>query len=148
MRKPIITFNLTFFKKKSKKFQLLRHYNYNFINEYQFSPSNNSPLLFLGNERRYLDRKEKKHYYIRLKSMLFMCVCFGSRVRAETRDEARSRVVCVDDVIEEERIMCEFGGSEDDGRLLSSVDERAGKFIEEFYAQMRMQTQESSTLTS
>ncbi|XP_074274882.1 uncharacterized protein LOC141598941 [Silene latifolia] len=138
MKKPI-TLNLTFFNKnskKAKKFQLLKHYNYGFIQEYQFSPSN-SPLI-LRHKRRYsanLGRKETKGRDFQ--SMLFMCKCFGGGFRAEARDDVYSMENC--HVIEEELEMCELGVSEDG---LSSVDEKADEFIQKFYAQMRMQSHE------
>ncbi|XP_021749184.1 uncharacterized protein LOC110714935 [Chenopodium quinoa] len=151
LRNPI-SFDEIFFKKKSGKFKFYRHYNYRFIQEYQFSPSNDTPLIFTNKKEYFSNVRRNKNG---LQSMLFMCLCLG-KFGVEERDEVYSSMEFLPPIEygvtssrsgeEEEEEMLEIGDGE--YGLLSSVDERAEKFIEKFYAQMKMQGQESSNTVS
>ncbi|KAJ0037814.1 hypothetical protein Pint_22015 [Pistacia integerrima] len=143
MRKPI-TAKLVFLKKtrKLKRFKLLRHYNNRFLEEYEFSSASSTPLIHY----------QKKHFLKNssngggrlgdVYSMLSLCRCFGigglksegvdyslamETLPAITRDqfvEPAVRVMELDDNVKEEE---------------DSVDQRAERFIQWFYQEMRMQ---------
>ncbi|XP_010681498.2 uncharacterized protein LOC104896448 [Beta vulgaris subsp. vulgaris] len=149
MRKPI-SLNLIFFKKKSgiiAKFKFHRHYNYGFIRECRFSASG-TRLIFPRKKQYYsTERKNRKN----LHSLLVMCTCLG-KFGVEEREEVYSSMEVLPPVKngitsckEEEMEMLEIGSGEFG---VSSVDERAERFIQKFYAQMRMQNQEASDTTS
>ncbi|KAL2905173.1 putative 25 kDa protein [Bienertia sinuspersici] len=141
MRK-YITLSLISSKRKSGRFNLYRQYNYGFIQEYQFSPLN-TPLMFTR-KKQYLSYRKKT------RNILFMCMCLGnsdvqekeeiysSQSSMELMPPIRKGIISGD---EEEQEMLEI--AKDEYGLLS-VDERAERFIEKFYAQMRMQCQNSS----
>ncbi|KAJ4851476.1 hypothetical protein Tsubulata_031148 [Turnera subulata] len=139
IRKPIIP-KLVFLKKarKIKRFRLLKHYNYGFLEEYEFSPSS-SPLIHF----------QKKHFKKtsnteRMYSMLFLCRCLGGlRAGGGGGDELGYRL-SMDSL---PAIAMEYSSDDheplDSGNGEDSVDQRAERFIERFYQQMRMQRQES-----
>ncbi|GMI75538.1 hypothetical protein like AT1G68350 [Hibiscus trionum] len=133
---PISIHKLVFLKKsrRMKRFKLLKHYNYGFLGEYQFDSPSSTPLIHYYNPKHELGTTSIRDIY----SMLFWCKCFGS-LKDEAREEADQLqpapmalpILAVE--MEEEE------GDEDS----DSVDERAERFIENFYAQMRLQRQES-----
>uniref|UniRef100_A0A5B7BHT9 Cotton fiber protein n=1 Tax=Davidia involucrata TaxID=16924 RepID=A0A5B7BHT9_DAVIN len=139
MRKPIIP-KLIFLKKSSnklKKFKLLKHYNYGYLQEYQFSPSS-TPLIHYYHRQPF-----KKSSYRDMFSMFFLCRCLG-RLRSAEGGEGdyplplEGLPAIEDEVARELSELSGYSSHEED-----SVDERADRFIERFYEEMRMQRQES-----
>ncbi|MCD7463041.1 hypothetical protein HAX54_049842 [Datura stramonium] len=127
-----------------KKFRLLKHYNYGYVQEYEFSPSN-TPLLQYHNRKNSL-RKERS--YRDICSVFFISRCLGME-KGEGEEKRRRRPVLelegqalasMEDVRELSEAS-DFGGEEDDDN--HSVDERAEKFIEKFYEEIKLQRQES-----
>ncbi|GAB4840316.1 hypothetical protein Ancab_021083 [Ancistrocladus abbreviatus] len=136
MRKPV-NLNLIFMKKSARrveKLKLLRHYNYGFIQEYQFTPSS-TPLSFY-NRKQFRERRKR----LDMHSVLLMCSClgrFGGEVGEDGYSMAMEALPGIEDAMilstemgVEEVIVSDSAG-EDDG----SVDERAERFIENFYEQ-------------
>ncbi|XP_059288992.1 uncharacterized protein LOC132042483 [Lycium ferocissimum] len=134
MKKPIIPRLISLKKaKKMKKFSLLKHYNYGYVQEYEFSPSN-TPLL------QYYSRKKsltKQRSYKDVCSVLFISKCLGM---ANDGEEKRKYPVLAS--MEDVRQFSDFGEEDDDDDDYS-VDERADKFIEKFYEDIKLQRQES-----
>lgn len=130
MRKPL---------KKVKKFSLLKHYSYGYIQEYQFSPSNTSLIHYYNRKKSF----SKQRSYRDICSVFFISRCLGM---AKCEGEEKKRRY---PVLELERLgsMEEFadfhGGDDDDDDDDDSVDERAEKFIERFYQEIKLQRQES-----
>ncbi|KAH7516508.1 hypothetical protein FEM48_Zijuj10G0142600 [Ziziphus jujuba var. spinosa] len=137
MRKPIIS-KLILFKKsrKLKKFKLMRHYNYGFLTEYQFSPSN-SPLIQYR-RKPVLQYNGLQQVY----SMLFHCRCLGSLRDGggggDIGDCSLQALPAMEDDIRKQGALLEPLGWEDED---DSIDLKAERFIERFYEQMRMQRQ-------
>ncbi|KAL6193082.1 hypothetical protein ACLB2K_034166 [Fragaria x ananassa] len=118
----------------------MEHYNYGFLGEYEFSPSN-TPLI------RY-PRKQftKKRGSRDLESLFFLCKCWGSLRVLEGEDRGDFGV---------EALPASTTDTEDANALAlvepsldwesdeASIDMRAQMFIERFYEDMRMQRQES-----
>ncbi|XP_011022325.1 PREDICTED: uncharacterized protein LOC105124140 [Populus euphratica] len=133
MRKPIIS-KLIFLKKSRnlKRFKRLEHHNYGFLEEYEFSPSS-TPLIHY-HEKQYKSRS----YRDNLHSMFFHCRCLGGlkagvevleyRLSMDTPPATIANGECLEpsDFIDEE----------------DSVDQRAERFIERFYQEIRLQRQE------
>ncbi|XP_057962142.1 uncharacterized protein LOC131153711 [Malania oleifera] len=146
MSKPIAP-NLCFLKKsrRARKFKLLKHYNYGFLQEYQFSPSNSAPL-FQHRRKALFDKRNGKDSY-----SLFFCLsrCFwGSRAGWGDGGCALELDTAVLPAIENGAVNfareyspepLDSGDEEDD----SNVDQRAERFIERFYEEMRKQSRES-----
>ncbi|XAR52424.1 hypothetical protein NMG60_11020505 [Bertholletia excelsa] len=134
MKRPIIP-KLIFLKKSSrvKKFKLLEHdISYGYFQEYQFSPSS-TPLIH--NYRKPLNKRKYADFY----SVLFMCKCLGRLGDGGGHVEYPLEVFPAAEVaVSRELSALSDCGSEDD-----SVDERAERFIERFYEEMRMQRRES-----
>ncbi|XP_059659176.1 uncharacterized protein LOC132305564 [Cornus florida] len=131
MRKPIIP-KLIFIKKSTsrlKKFKLLKHYNNGYIQEYQFSPSN-TPLIHYYHSQQPIKKKSNRDIY----SMFFLCRCLGD---VESPLETLPG-------IEDEVLTRELSEFSDSGGEEDSVDEKAERFIERFYEEMRKQRQEST----
>ncbi|XWS63539.1 hypothetical protein CRYUN_Cryun06bG0107600 [Craigia yunnanensis] len=129
MKKPMIQ-KLIFLKKsrKLKRYKLLKHYNYGFLGEYQFDSPSSTPLIH------YYNRKGLENRSIQdIDSVLIWCKCFGC-LKAQVRGEADYRLALQDDL--PAAIGRELDLEED------SVDERPERFIERFYAEMRLQKQE------
>ncbi|XP_077242875.1 cotton fiber protein [Tasmannia lanceolata] len=118
--------NLLFFK-KARKLKKLKHYNYAFIEEYQFSPSS-TPLF---------QHYRKKRSSIGLYSMFLLCNCSGS-LKSEGVEVYYSDSPRIGDAIQREPEPLDSSSNEGD-----SVDKRADKFIARFYEEMRIQRQES-----
>ncbi|KAL3510758.1 hypothetical protein ACH5RR_030159 [Cinchona calisaya] len=140
MRKSISISGLISLKKsrKIKKLMLLKHYNNGYIQEYQFSPSS-SPFLH------YHYRKPiKKRRYKDLYSIFFIGKCLGM-IKAEKEYRGYpaelKNLPSIENTFARELYheTSELSGEEDDEY---SIDERAEKFIERFYEEMRMQKQE------
>ncbi|GMH01912.1 hypothetical protein Nepgr_003751 [Nepenthes gracilis] len=136
MRKPF-SLNLVLLQKsrRVKKFKLLRHYEYRFVQEYQFSTSNTLPNVY--HRKKLNDRKKNRAIH----SMLLFFVCLGS-FACQAREEGYSMgaLPAAENAIilsREDVEIYESGGEE------GSVDERAERFIEKFYEQMRLQRLES-----
>ncbi|XP_008812772.2 uncharacterized protein LOC103723594 [Phoenix dactylifera] len=125
MKKPISRKLLVF--KRSTRFKLLKHYNYAFIGEYEFSPSS-TPLL--RHPRSPL--KKKSCFFLSL-------LCGGNGTESIAGggigDEWEIPAAFVDGAEQEPSELLE-SGEEDDS---SSVDQKAEKFIERFYQEMRIQ---------
>lgn len=135
MRKPIIP-KLIFLKKarRLKKFKLLKHYKYGFLEEYQFSASS-TPLI--DYHRNHFKSRRLRDIY----SMFFLCRCLGG-LRAEKGD-ADYRLEALPLPAIEDAIAGQFLEPFDSGDEEDSVDQRAERFIRRFYEEMRMQRQES-----
>ncbi|KAI5579753.1 hypothetical protein POPTR_008G122700v4 [Populus trichocarpa] len=134
MRKPIIS-KLIFLKKsrKLKRFKPLKHHNYGFLEEYEFSPSSTPLIHYHG--KQYKSRSYRDNLY----SMFFHCRCLGSlkagvgevleyRLSMDTLPATVANGECLEpsDLVDEE----------------DSVDQRAERFIERFYQEIRLQRQE------
>ncbi|XP_022878735.1 uncharacterized protein LOC111396554 [Olea europaea var. sylvestris] len=134
MREPIIPTFISL--KKTRKFKLPNHYNYRYIKAYEFSPSD-TPLI-------QFHRKSKKRKILKnFSSIIFISKCLGMLTAAE--EEGRyplgieiETLPCHRDSVARELSLIPDSCSEDD-----SVDERAEKFIQKFYEEMRRQRQES-----
>ncbi|XP_019164617.1 PREDICTED: uncharacterized protein LOC109160828 [Ipomoea nil] len=126
MRRPIIARLKLSLKnsRKLKRIKLNKHYNYGYIQEYEYSPSN-TPLIQLNYYPRMSLKKQDP--------MFFISRCLGGLVRGEREDE--NRPVFDSGLME---ALPDSGGDED-----NSIDERAEEFIERFYEEMRLQRQES-----
>ncbi|KAJ0094611.1 hypothetical protein Patl1_15051 [Pistacia atlantica] len=129
MRKPIIA-KLVFLKKtrKLKRFKLLRHYNNHFLEEYEFSSASSTPLIHY----------QKKHFLKNSSNRRrppWRCFDYSFAMEtlpAITRDqfvEPAVRVMELDDNVKEEE---------------DSVDQRAERFIQWFYQEMRMQRHDAA----
>ncbi|KAJ0962702.1 hypothetical protein J5N97_027824 [Dioscorea zingiberensis] len=124
VRKPIGR-ELRLFK-KAKSFRLLKHYNFAYIGEYEFSPSS-TPLF---HHRRTMDIKKR--------SLRFFCfLCGGAGISESSALENLS--LTAEKLGSETPEPLELGGEDED----DSVDTRAEKFIEMFYQEMRIQRQDS-----
>ncbi|GLU04720.1 hypothetical protein SLE2022_218550 [Rubroshorea leprosula] len=134
LRKPFIP-KLIFLKKSSKlkRFKLLRHYNYRFKEDYEFSPSS-TPLIY------YRTPRFRSGSSRDMLSMPFLCRCFGGvKGRGEDADYALSWDWDALPPIPGELLEPSDKEEEDE----DSVDQRAEKFIQRFYEEIRMQKQES-----
>ncbi|CAK7326609.1 unnamed protein product [Dovyalis caffra] len=137
IRKPIIP-KLIFLRKsrKLKKFKRLKHYSYGFLEEYVFSPSS-TPLIHYP-KKQFKLRSCKDNIY----SMLFLCRCLGG-LKAEGGEVkyrlSMDRTLPAATVSNGEYLEpLDYLVEEED-----SVDQRAERFIERFYQEMRLQRQES-----
>ncbi|KAB2064721.1 hypothetical protein ES319_A09G040700v1 [Gossypium barbadense] len=135
MKKPMVH-KLIFLKKsrKLKSFKLLKHYNHGFLGEYQFDSPSSTPLIHYYNKKHEVGNTD-------IYSMLFWCKCFGC-LKAQARGEEDCGLALEADhlsvVVPPMALTGEIDIEDDD-----SVDERAERFIQNFYAQMRLQRQES-----
>ncbi|TKY50851.1 hypothetical protein E2542_SST22357 [Spatholobus suberectus] len=129
LRKPVIPKLILFLKtfRKREEFKLHRHYNYG---EYQFSTSS-TPLI----NNRYHRNQFKNRGRRGLCSFLYLYWCLGN-LKVEGGGECQLspfEIEVAEDLFGET-------GSGDEGE---SVDQKAERFIQSFYQQMRMQRQES-----
>ncbi|EEF35369.1 uncharacterized protein LOC8260382 [Ricinus communis] len=145
MRKPVIPKLILFLKKSRKlkrsKFLLLDEYrnrnNYGFLHDYEFSPSSTPPLLF--HCRKKMQFKKYGSYKDSIYSMFFMCRCSGGlkggevALPLETVVPSASAIIHAGDYLQPLDLWDEE----------ESVDQKAERFIERFYQEMRMQRQES-----
>uniref|UniRef100_A0A7C8YMS1 Uncharacterized protein n=1 Tax=Opuntia streptacantha TaxID=393608 RepID=A0A7C8YMS1_OPUST len=136
MRKPV---------RGAKNFHLLSHYKrYGFIQEYQFSPSG-TPLFQI--------RHRKKRDLYSLLRLVFVCLRGGFENRVRSSEvyfqnssmemEATHAIEYAVEEEEEEEVEEEM---ENEDGYESSVDERAQRFIDKFYQQMKLQKLQSSSL--
>ncbi|KAG5005350.1 hypothetical protein JHK82_029374 [Glycine max] len=114
---------------KRQELKLLRHYDYG---EYQFSASS-TPLI-----HRYHRKEFKNRGHRGLCSFLYLCWCLGN-LKVEGSGECQ-----LAEGLPNGNFQIEDGfiGAEDEGEE-ESVDEKAERFIESFYQQIRMQRQKS-----
>ncbi|KAL5726083.1 hypothetical protein ACHQM5_009154 [Ranunculus cassubicifolius] len=145
-----MSMKLVFLKKtgKLKKLKLLKHYNYRFIKEYEFSPS--STPLFHHYRSSFKKRIHHQHNHrdhdIR-SALLQMCSCWGSfRVEGGEYEEEKElhnyslqALPSVEDDIGNELSLELVNSSEED----YSIDQKAEMFIKRFYEEMRVQRQEN-----
>ncbi|KAJ6721162.1 hypothetical protein OIU85_024274 [Salix viminalis] len=139
MRKPAIA-KLILIKKsrKLKRFKLLKHYSYGFREEYEFSPPS-TPLIHDYPRKQFRLRSYKDNIY----TVLFLCRCLGG-LKADRTGEGQYRL-SMDSTLPAATISAgdfleplDYLVDEED-----SVDQRAERFIERFYQDMRLQRQES-----
>lgn len=130
--KPIIPLKKSSWK--MKKSMLLRHnYNYGYVKEYEFSPSN-SPFIQNYYYRRNPILKKKGH----IGNLLFLGKCLGRKKNYPLEVKV---LPCIENtLIGRGYVSSEFSEEEADD---DSIDERAEKFIEKFYEDMRLQRQHS-----
>ncbi|KAJ6910656.1 hypothetical protein NC652_021344 [Populus alba x Populus x berolinensis] len=135
MRKPIIS-KLIFLKKsrKLKRFKPLKHYNYGFLEEYEFSPSSTPLIHYRGKQY-----KSTRSYRDNLYSMFFHCRCLGGLKAGvgEVLEYRLSMDTLPATVANGECLEPSYLVDEED-----SVDQRAERFIERFYQEIRLQRQE------
>lgn len=131
-KKPIARRLLLF--NKTKRFKLLRHYNYAYIGEYEFSPSN-TPLFHHYHRDSSALVKKKKRRHTRILSLL--CGGGGGDTAASAEAEALHDDAGRDTLLFDE-VLSEWGEEDD-----FSVDGRAERFIEKFYEEKRIERQES-----
>lgn len=146
LRKPVIP-RLVFLKKsrKMKRFRLLKHHNHQLMEEYEFSPSS-SPLLSFKRKDSHLQIKRRRRDVHAM--VVFFGRCFGGgglrgrrrRREAELCSLAMEIVPRSGDVAGKilQPLDSVDGGDEED-----SIDQRAERFIQRFYQDMRLQRQES-----
>ncbi|OIT20928.1 PREDICTED: uncharacterized protein LOC109219546 [Nicotiana attenuata] len=137
MKNPIIP-RLVSLKRarKMKKFSLLKHYNYGYVQEYQFSPSN-TPLLQYHRKKSL----KKQRSYRDFCSVFYISKCLGL-MNGQGEEKMRYPVLELEGLASMEdavvaREFSEFSEGDD------FIDERAEKFIQRFYEEMRLQRQES-----
>ncbi|KFK41249.1 hypothetical protein AALP_AA2G104800 [Arabis alpina] len=114
-------------RRSTKRVKLLQQYNYKFLQEYQFSPTNTSIIRYRSKKIR-ISRSSLRRIY----GLLFLSHCIG-----RSNDEP---LHCLHQVASPamELIPQPFDYfSEDD-----SIDMKAERFIEKFYDEMRMQERE------
>ncbi|OIW12925.1 hypothetical protein TanjilG_15845 [Lupinus angustifolius] len=124
LRKPL--FSKLKKLRKHKELKLLRHYNYDFHGEYEFSPST-TPLIHY--QRTQFKNKREQD----MCSFFYLYWCLGN-LNAEEEYSTREAITVAP---------VEDGLLESWDEASESVDERAEKFIERFYMEMRMQRRES-----
>ncbi|KAG6765875.1 hypothetical protein POTOM_029933 [Populus tomentosa] len=123
MRKPVIS-KLIFLKKsrKLKRFKPLKHYNYGFLEEYEFSPSSTPLIHYRGKQY-----KSTRSYRDNLYSMFFHCRCLGGLKAGvgEVLEYRLSMDTLPATVANGECLEPSYLVDEED-----SVDQRAERFIE------------------
>ncbi|CAL0316417.1 unnamed protein product [Lupinus luteus] len=131
LRKPL--FSKLKKLRKHKELKLLKHYNYDFHGEYEFSPST-TPLIHY--QRTHFKNKRTHD----LCSFFYLYWCLG-KLKAE--DEYRTREAITAAPVKDGVSVVADGLLESWDEASESVDERAEKFIERFYKEIRMQRRES-----
>ena len=131
MRKPIIPKLISL--KKARRLKRFKHYNYGFLQDYQFSASS-TPLIHYHHRNHFKNRRLRDIY-----SMFFLCRCLGSFRDADCTLEALPSFPAFEDTIAARP----FLEQSDPGDEEDSVDQRAERFIQRFYEEIRMQRQES-----
>lgn len=143
-----ITRKLSFFKRRNK-YKLFRHYNYAYIGEYQFSPSD-TPLI---SQHRHHGGGFSKKRRSRILSLLCGGAIVGSMIETNL-DFEEFEPLPVSTLTEERRVIEEENSGEghelDNGEGREgeevddlSVDGRAERFIEKFYEEIRLERQQS-----
>jgi Cotton fibre expressed protein len=157
MSRKLIAQKLLLFKRNKKKYKLFRHYNYAYIGEYQFSPSN-TPLISHHHHHSGFSKKRRS----RILHLLCGGTGMGSMIETNLdfgeldltplpmlhKEPEESRVVEQlewngGDSVGGNGEQGELEGGEDDDDL--SVDRRAQRFIERFYEEIRLERQQSFT---
>ncbi|WOK97703.1 hypothetical protein Cni_G06411 [Canna indica] len=140
MKRPIAHKLLLLKRIKRRRFDHLRHHNYAFIAEYQFSPFSSPSPLFVPSH----PPQPRSNRFLSL-----LCGSDGGGASEEElemlspprrvlfRDELHTFSPEGDGTVE----LSENGDEEDEN---VSVDQRAERFIEKFYEQIRIQRQESA----
>lgn len=120
--------------KRSRKVSGPKSYRYQLLLDYEFSPSS-TPLTFYPlrglNRRRFRDIRDPLSY---------LCGCLGKATKSAAMDIDYGPLAlppAVGDAFLED-VVSESPYKEED-----SVDQRAERFIEKFYEEMRMQRRES-----
>ncbi|KVH96277.1 uncharacterized protein LOC112528798 [Cynara cardunculus var. scolymus] len=135
----IAKMRLVYLKKSTKlsKFRSLKHYNsYGCLQEHQFSPSS-TPLI------RFHHRKTNGGSVY----SVFFLSCFRGRHQGGVMmvDESYSLESAAIVEVERDGSELSYGYGEQEEDDDDSVDERAEKFIERFYEEMKKQRRESSS---
>ncbi|QCE08605.1 hypothetical protein DEO72_LG9g3634 [Vigna unguiculata] len=131
LRKPIFPKLLKRFK-KCQELKLLKHSDYG---DYQFSAST-TPLI-----PRYRRNQFKNSVQPGLCSFLYLFWCLGNfNVERSGERQLALEPFEIGDETSLAQDLFECGSGDDEGE---SVDQKAEKFIQNFYHQMRMQRQES-----
>ncbi|KAK7343412.1 hypothetical protein VNO77_12129 [Canavalia gladiata] len=125
LRKPIIS-KLKIWRRRSE-FKLLKHYNYRFHGEYQFSPSS-TPLIH--------HHRFKNRGHADLCSFFYLYWCLGN-LKVQGSEALPALAIEIEDGVVADDL---FGSGDDESE---SIDEKAERFIQRFYQEMRMQRQES-----
>ncbi|KAE9611769.1 hypothetical protein Lal_00011517 [Lupinus albus] len=131
LRKPLISKLKKL--RKHNELKLLRHYNYDFHGEYQFSPST-TPLIHYQLTH-FKNKREHQHSC----SFFYLYWCLGN-LKAEEEYSTREAITFAP--VEDAISFVANGLLESWDEASESVDERAEKFIERFYKEMRMQRRE------
>ncbi|OWM86306.1 uncharacterized protein LOC116210380 [Punica granatum] len=129
--KPIIP-RLILLKKSRKACR--KSYHYQFLQEYEFSPSS-TPLI--GYNTRELNRKRFRGI---TNSLFYLCGCLGEATTSPAMDGDYAPLAlppAIGDAFLGNTDFDSVDGEED------SVDQRAERFIENFYEEMRMQRRAS-----
>lgn len=136
LKKPVVPRLVAFREsRKHKKVSLLQHYGYGYIKEYQFSPSH-SPLIS------YKRKQYKKKSYKDLCSILYMYNCLGKFENDSKVDKMYTYSMDYHLEALSEKEVTEYADSCDEEEEEESVDEKADRFIERFYEEIRMQKKE------
>ncbi|KAK0574014.1 hypothetical protein LWI29_016993 [Acer saccharum] len=148
-RKPIIAklvlLKIRSRKKLKSKFKLLKDYNNNsnscrFLEEYQFSASS-TPLIDLQHKKQQLKSRIPQEFF-------FLSRCFGGLKSGRRRGGQKEYSLAMERYMHNGVAVGEQGASEpldlnQDDDDDDSVDQRAERFIEWFYQEMRLQRRES-----
>ncbi|KAJ4752692.1 Cytosolic phospholipase A2 [Rhynchospora pubera] len=139
--------------RRNKKYKLFRDYNYAYIREYQFSPSNTPLISYHYNHSGFSKKRRSRIMYLLcggagMGSMIETNLDYGEfepMPLPMNRETEETRVVEVlewngGDNVEENADEGAGGGEEDDDL---SVDGRAQRFIERFYEEIRLERQQS-----
>ncbi|KAH6822581.1 hypothetical protein C2S53_011626 [Perilla frutescens var. hirtella] len=132
LRKPVI--RKLMFLKKMKNLKLLQQYSshYSYVKEYEFSPSS-TPLI----QFRRMSKNGRVSFKKLYSNLLLICSCsLGCRKKEVYRLEMREESAAVAG-----EMMAELSSSWSDD---DTVDERAERFIQSFYEEMRRQRNEST----
>ncbi|KAI9169403.1 hypothetical protein LWI28_011882 [Acer negundo] len=149
-RKPIIAklvlLKIRSRKKLKSKFKLLKDYNnnsnnnYRFLEEYQFSASS-TPLIDLQHKKQQLKSRIPQEFF-------FLSRCFGGLKSGRRRGGKKEYSLAMERYMHNGVAVGEQGALEpldlnQDDDDDDSVDQRAERFIEWFYQEMRLQRRES-----
>ncbi|KAK3189288.1 hypothetical protein Dsin_028849 [Dipteronia sinensis] len=137
-RKPIID-KLVLLKIRSRKKlkSKFKHYNNRFLEDYQFSASS-TPLIDLQHKKQQLKSRIPQEFF-------FLSRCFGGLKSGRRRGGQKEYSLAMERYIHNGVAVGEQGALEplDLNQDDDSVDQRAERFIEWFYQEMRLQRRES-----
>ncbi|ONK81682.1 uncharacterized protein A4U43_C01F31800 [Asparagus officinalis] len=120
-----ISRNLLLFKRTNKRFSLISHYNYGYIGEYEFSPSD-TPVFRLP--WRPVPKKRKR--------FMSLLLCGGNAAESSVDGGWGDEL----EVLSIARDQSEALDWEEDE---ASIDRRAERFIQRFYEEIRIQRRRS-----